>query len=130
MCPTRTTKPFNGCGNRRRQVKRSPEEIRKISNDIQDIFAPNEYKEMEENKMKAEPWIYGLAKQMLGEEELDPNLHDYLGDIETFASLANGSVQSRQVVALALVYYLDRKTLMKKIMKLEHDIEKLKGLED
>ena len=111
-------------------MKRSPEEIRKISNDIQDIFAPNEYKEMEENKMKAEPWIYGLAKQMLGEEDLDPNLHDYLEDIETFASLANGSIHSRQVVSLALVYYLDRKTLMKKIMKLEHDIEKLKGLED
>jgi len=109
---------------------KSPEELRRISNDIQDIFAPNEYKEMEENKMKAEPWIYGLAKQMLGEEDLDPNLHDYLGDIETFASLANGSIQSRQVVSLALVYYLDRKTLMKKIMKLEKDIEKLKGLED
>ena len=80
--------------------------------------------------MKAEPWIYGLAKQMLGEEDLDPNLHDYLGDIETFAGLANGSIQSRQVVSLAIVYYLDRKTLMKKIMKLEKDIEKLKGLED
>jgi len=80
--------------------------------------------------MKAEPWIYGLAKQMLGEEDLDPNLHDYLEDIETFASLANGSIQSRQVVSLALVYYLDRKTLMKKIMKLEKDIDRLKGLED
>ena len=108
-------------------MKRSPEELVRISNEIQDVFAPNEYKD---KAMKAEPWIYGLAKQMLGEEDLDPNLHDYLGDIETFASLANGSVQSRQVVSLALVYYLDRKTLMKKIMKLEHDIEKLKGLED
>ena len=105
-------------------MDKSPEELQRVSNDIQDIFAPKE------DIMKAEPWIYGLARQMLGEEDLDPNLYDYLGDIETFASLANGSVQSRQVVSLALVYYLDRKTLMKKIIKLEKDIEKLKGLED
>ena len=80
--------------------------------------------------MKAEPWIYSLARQMLGEEDLDSQLSDYLGDVETFASLAHGSIQSRQVVALALVHYLDRTTLMKKINKMEHDIEKLKGLED
>jgi len=80
--------------------------------------------------MKAEPWIYSLARQMLGEEDLDSQLSDYLSDVETFASLAHGSIQSRQVVALALVHYLDRTTLMKKINKMEHDIEKLKGLED
>ena len=49
---------------------------------------------------------------------------------ETFASLAHGSIQSRQVVALALVHYLDRSTLMKKLNKMEKDIERLKGLED
>jgi len=86
--------------------------------------------------MKAEPWIYGLAKQMLGEDALTHEdgygiqLRDYLEDIETFANLANGSIQSRQVVALALVYFLDRKTLIKKISKMGKDIEKLKGLED
>mgnify|MGYP007063762245 FL=1 len=80
--------------------------------------------------MNAEPWIYSLARQMLGEEDLDSQLSDYLSDVETFASLAHGSIQSRQVVALALVHYLDRTTLMKKINKMEHDIEKLKGLED
>tara|TARA_Y100000310_G_C20451978_1_gene701202 strand:- start:585 stop:827 length:243 start_codon:yes stop_codon:yes gene_type:complete len=80
--------------------------------------------------MNAEPWIYSLARQMLGDEDLDSQLTDYLSDVETFASLAHGSIQSRQVVALALVHYLDRTTLMKKINKMEHDIEKLKGLED
>ena len=84
--------------------------------------------------MKSEPWIYGLAKQMLGEEalanECSTQLKDYLEDIETFANLANGSIQSRQVVALAIVHYLDRKTLMNKITKMEKDIERLKGLED
>ena len=84
--------------------------------------------------MKAEPWIYSLAKQMLGEEalanECSTQLKDYLEDIETFANLADGSIQSRQVVALALVHYLDRKTLTKKLHKMEKDIEKLKGLDD
>jgi hypothetical protein len=80
--------------------------------------------------MKAEPWIYGLARQMLGEKDLDPQLADYLGDIETFADLAHGSIQSRQVVALALVHFLDRKALQGKISKMEKDIEILKGLED
>jgi len=90
--------------------------------------------------MKAEPWIYSLAKQMLGndalsqEDECGIQLRDYLEDIEedieTFANLVNGSIQSRQVVALALVHYLDRKTLTRKIVQMEKDIEKLKGLED
>jgi hypothetical protein len=80
--------------------------------------------------VNAEPWIYSLARTMLGDEDLDSQLSDYLGDIETFASLAHGSIQSRQVVALALVHYLDRSTLMKKLNKMEKDIEKLKGLED
>jgi len=65
--------------------------------------------------MKAEPWIYSLAKQMLGndalsqEDECGIQLRDYLEDIETFANLVNGSIQSRQVVALALVHYLDER---------------------
>jgi len=86
--------------------------------------------------MKTEPWIYGLAKQMLGEDALldedkcGIQLRDYLEDIETFANLANGSIQSRQVVALALVHFLDRKTLIKKITQMEKDIDRLKGLED
>ena len=76
--------------------------------------------------MKSEPWIYSLAKKMLGKEKLDIQLTDYLEEIETFADLAHGSIQSRQVVALALVNYLDRRDMQKKIIKLEKDIEKLK----
>ena len=76
--------------------------------------------------MNAEPWIYSLARKMLGKEKLDTQLTDYLEEIETFADLAHGSIQSRQVVALALVNYLDRREMQKKISKLEKDIEKLK----
>jgi len=79
--------------------------------------------------MKAEPWIYSLARKMLGKEKLDIQLADYLEEIETFADLAHGSIQSRQVVALALVNYLDRREMQKKISKLEKDIDKLKGLD-
>tara|TARA_R110000737_G_scaffold236982_1_gene249371 strand:+ start:90 stop:362 length:273 start_codon:yes stop_codon:yes gene_type:complete len=78
--------------------------------------------------MKAEPWIYSLARKMLGKKKLDIQLTDYLEEIETFADLAHGSIQSRQVVALALVNYLDRRELQKKVSKLEKDIEKLQGL--
>ena len=77
--------------------------------------------------MNAEPWIYGLARKMLGKKKLDTQLTDYLEEIETFADLAHGSIQSRQVVALAIVNYLDRREMQKKISKLEKDIEKLKG---
>jgi len=111
-------------------MDRSPEELVRISNEIYDMFAPKE------DTMKAEPWIYGLAKQMLGKDALSQEdkcgiqLRDYLEDIETFANLVNGSIQSRQVVALALVHYLDRKTLMRKIAQMEKDIDRLKGLED
>ena len=80
--------------------------------------------------MKAEPWIYSLARKMLGKEKLDIQLADYLEEIETFADLAHGSIQSRQVVALALVNYLDRREMQSKISKMEEAIEKLQGLED
>jgi uncharacterized protein Yka (UPF0111/DUF47 family) len=80
--------------------------------------------------MKTEPWIYSLARKMLGKEKLDTQLTDYLEEIETFADLAHGSIQSRQVVALALVNYLDRREMQKKISKLEKEIDRLKGLED
>ena len=76
--------------------------------------------------MNEEPWIYGLARTMLGKEKLDAQLTDYLEEIETFADLARGSIQSRQVVALALVNYLDRREMQKKISKLEKDIDRLK----
>tara|TARA_R110000744_G_scaffold151196_1_gene264597 strand:- start:1454 stop:1726 length:273 start_codon:yes stop_codon:yes gene_type:complete len=79
--------------------------------------------------MKAEPWIYSLARKMLGKEKLDTQLTDYLEEIETFADLAHGSIQSRQVVALAIVNYLDRREMQKKISKLEKDIDRLKGLD-
>jgi hypothetical protein len=39
-----------------------------------------------------------------------------------------GSIQSRQVVALALVNYLDRKELMRQIKLLQKDVERLQGI--
>ena len=88
------------------------------------MFSPQGY------TRKAAPLIYSLAKEMLGEKDLDAELRDYLSDIETFANLSHGSIQSRQVVALALVHYLDRSTLLNKITSLEKDIQHLKDLGD
>ena len=72
-------------------------------------------------------FIHHCAKGMLGGEELSIDLRNYLDDIETNAGLVRGSVQSRQIVALAIVNYLDRKELMRQIKLLQKDIDRLQG---
>jgi len=66
--------------------------------------------------------------EILGVDELHLDLRNYLDDIETNAGLVRGSIQSRQVVALALVNYLDRKELMRQIKLLQKDVERLQGV--
>jgi len=50
-------------------------------------------------------WIHDCARIMMGVEELSLDLRNYLDDIEMYANIAAGSVQSRQVVAIALASY-------------------------
>jgi predicted lipid carrier protein YhbT len=65
--------------------------------------------------------------EILGVDELHLDLRNYLDDIETNAGLVRGSIQSRQVVALAIVNYLDRKELMRQIKLLQKDVDRLQG---
>ena len=49
-------------------------------------------------------WIHDCALEILGVDELHLDLRNYLDDIETNAGLAQGSIRSRQIVALAIVF--------------------------
>jgi hypothetical protein len=64
-------------------------------------------------------WIHDMACAMLSLEELPLDLRNYLDEIEMYANLAGGSIQSRQVVAIALVNYMDRKAFLNKIGDME-----------
>ena len=71
-------------------------------------------------------WIHDMACAMLSLEELPLDLRNYLDEIEMYANLAGGSIQSRQIVAIALVNFMDRKTFLNRIEDLKERI----GLDD
>jgi len=68
-------------------------------------------------------WIHDCACMMLDLEELPLDLRNYLDDMEMYANLAGGSIQSRQVVAMALTNYLDRKAFLNAIEDLEERLQ-------
>ena len=55
--------------------------------------------------MPIESFIHHTAKCMLGVKELHLDLRNYLDDIEMYANFVDGSIASRQVVAVALASY-------------------------
>ena len=55
--------------------------------------------------MPIESYIHHTAKCMLGVKELHLDLRNYLDDIEMYANFVDGSIASRQVVAVALASY-------------------------
>ena len=55
--------------------------------------------------MPIESYIHHTAKCMLGVKELNLDLRNYLDDIEMYANFVDGSIASRQVVAVALASY-------------------------
>ena len=67
-------------------------------------------------------WIHDMACAMLSLEELPLDLRNYLDEIEMYANLAGGSIQSRQIVAIALVNFMDRKTFLNRIEDLKERI--------
>ena len=76
--------------------------------------------------MAVENWIHECARRMLDVDDLHIDLRNYLDDIEMYANLADGTICSRQVVAMALVNYLDRQAFLNKI----EDMEERLGLDD
>ena len=69
--------------------------------------------------MPVDCWIHECARDMLGVKDLPLDVRNYLDDIEMYANLRGGSIQSRQVVSLALVHYHDRKELERRIKRME-----------
>ena len=65
--------------------------------------------------MALQAWIHDMACAMLSLEELPLDLRNYLDEIEMYSNLAGGSVQSRQIVAMALVNFMDRKAFLNAI---------------
>ena len=65
--------------------------------------------------MAVENWIHECARGMLAVDDLHLDLRNYLDEIEMYANLAGGSIQSRQIVAMALVNYMDRKAFLNAI---------------
>ena len=73
--------------------------------------------------MALQAWIHDMACAMLALEELPLDLRNYLDEIEMYANLAGGSIQSRQVVAIALVNYMDRKAFLNAIDDIKEEID-------
>tara|TARA_R110000737_G_C14228966_1_gene422485 strand:- start:96 stop:329 length:234 start_codon:yes stop_codon:yes gene_type:complete len=55
--------------------------------------------------MAIQGFIHYTACKMLNVEELNLDLRNYLDDIEMYANLVDGTIASRQVVAIALASY-------------------------
>ena len=55
--------------------------------------------------MPIESFIHHTARCMLGVKEINLDLRNYLDDVEMYANLVDGSIASRQVVAIALASY-------------------------
>jgi len=67
-------------------------------------------------------WIHDCACEMLGVHELHLDIRNYLDEIETYTNLVGGSVHSRQIVAMALVNYMDRRAFLNKVEELEDNV--------
>ena len=55
--------------------------------------------------MPIESFVHHTARCMLGVKELHLDLRNYLDDVVMYANLVDGSIASRQVVAVALASY-------------------------
>ena len=72
--------------------------------------------------MAIQAFIHDCACNILKIKELPLDLRNYLDDIEMYANLVGGSISSRQIVAMAMVNYMDRKAYLKKIEELEEGL--------
>ena len=72
--------------------------------------------------MAIQAFIHECACKILRVKEIPLDLRNYLDEIEMYANLVDGSICSRQIVAIALVNYMDRKAYLKKIKELEEKL--------
>ena len=69
--------------------------------------------------MASQFWVHDCACDMLGSKELPLDLRNFLDDAEMYANYMHGSIQSRQVVAVALAAYTRLRTLEKNLDKVD-----------
>ncbi len=69
--------------------------------------------------MPIESFIHHTAKCMLGVKELNLDLRNYLDDIEMYSNFVDGSIASRQVVAVALASYRRFRLVEKALDKID-----------
>lgn len=67
--------------------------------------------------MAIQAFIHDCACKILRVKDLPLDLRNYLDEVEMYCNLVDGTICSRQIVALALVNYMDRKALTKMIKK-------------
>ena len=67
-------------------------------------------------------FIHTCACEMLKVKEIPLDLRNYLDEVEMYANLAGGTICSRQIVAMALTNYMDRKAFLNKIDDLEEKL--------
>ena len=72
--------------------------------------------------MAIQAFIHDCACKILKVKEIPLDLRNYLDEIEMYANLVDGSISSRQIVAMALVNYMDRQALTSKIQELEKNL--------
>ena len=72
--------------------------------------------------MVIQAFIHDCACKILRVNELPLDLRNYLDEIEMYANLVDGTVSSRQIVAMALVNYMDRKAFLNRIEELEESL--------
>ena len=79
--------------------------------------------------MAIQSFIHDCACKMLGVKEIPLDLRNYLDDIEMYANFQDGSIASRQIVSLALVFYSRLHRLEKNVQTLDWNglIEKEKN---
>jgi len=65
--------------------------------------------------MAIQSFIHDCACRILRVDEIPLDLRNYLDEIEMYANLVDGSICSRQIVAMALVHYMDRKAFLNAI---------------
>ena len=68
--------------------------------------------------MVIQAFIHDCACKILRVKELPLDLRNYLDEIEMYTNLVDGTVSSRQIVAMALVNYMDRKAFLNRIEEL------------
>tara|TARA_R100001244_G_scaffold123476_1_gene93144 strand:+ start:345 stop:575 length:231 start_codon:yes stop_codon:yes gene_type:complete len=72
--------------------------------------------------MAVQAFIHDCACKILQVKELPLDLRNYLDEIEMYTNLVDGSISSRQIVAMALVNYMDRKAFLSALDEIKEEL--------